>query len=339
MKGDSINFISAGAGSGKTTRLTQILMEKLAGKEAAPNGIIATTFTNKAAAELKERVRAMLLQQDRQDLAVSIFEAQIGTVNNVCGGLLRRFAFEMGLSIEQQVLDECAAKEHLARAIDSVVSADGLAEVTDLAQRFGNVKRQNGEPAWQDDIKAVIDHARYNNIDPREFAEFARKNADELLALFPQPADDRLEERVRSEISRTQPIIEKGYSIKPQKNTSAYLDLLRKFDRSLQNGRFTWNEWLNMAKAKPAKALHDATVRLDAVCRQVVMHPRLQWDIRRYLEIIFSIAEKALVIYQEQKRLSGFVDFADQEAMLLEGLDNSSVRKRLQEKLDLLLVD
>ena len=58
-----ITFISAGAGSGKTHRLTELLQEELTSRGARPAGVIATTFTRKAAAELRERVRAQLLQQ------------------------------------------------------------------------------------------------------------------------------------------------------------------------------------------------------------------------------------------------------------------------------------
>ena len=52
---DTLRFVSAGAGSGKTYRLTQILHEKLSSGQARPAGVIATTFTRKAATELRER--------------------------------------------------------------------------------------------------------------------------------------------------------------------------------------------------------------------------------------------------------------------------------------------
>jgi ATP-dependent exoDNAse (exonuclease V) beta subunit len=46
-----IRFISAGAGSGKTYRITQDLQAMLAGDEVRPSGVIATTFTRLAATE------------------------------------------------------------------------------------------------------------------------------------------------------------------------------------------------------------------------------------------------------------------------------------------------
>src|SRR5665213_4381003 len=101
-----IHFVSAGAGSGKTHRLTEILHERLASGEVRPSGVIATTFTKKAATELRERARAHLLNQGAYSLAHAMGQARIGTVNSVCGALLERFAFEAGLATEQQVLEE-----------------------------------------------------------------------------------------------------------------------------------------------------------------------------------------------------------------------------------------
>lgn len=335
----AIRFISAGAGSGKTTRLTSILGEKLLGKDVKPDGVIATTFTKKAAAELKDRVRAMLLEKNHEDLAVSIFEAQIGTVNSVCGVLLRRFAFELGLTIEQKVLDEHTAMEQLSRALDSAVCADDLASVTALAQRLGSVDYRTGELLWKKHVKEIIDLARYNNIDSEAFAGFARKNAAELLDLFPAPAGDDLEEKVLSAIAGLKPVVQRGLAVKPLKNTQNYLDALKRFEHSLEAGSFAWKEWLNMARQRPGKNLQPETEQLDTLCKEVVTHPGLHKDIRDYLMLVFAVAEKALGIYQDQKRRLGFIDFADQEAMLLKALENPAVRVRLREKLDLLLVD
>ena len=64
-----ITFISAGAGSGKTHRLTEILNKELNSGGVRPSGVIATTFTKKAATELRERVRAHLLKQGNFTLA------------------------------------------------------------------------------------------------------------------------------------------------------------------------------------------------------------------------------------------------------------------------------
>ena len=95
----NIHFISAGAGSGKTYRLTEQLQELLSdpNSKVTPSGVIATTFTKLAAGELQERVRGALIEAGQSGVANQMEQALIGTVNSVCGEILRRFAFEAGM--------------------------------------------------------------------------------------------------------------------------------------------------------------------------------------------------------------------------------------------------
>ena len=87
----NITFINAGAGSGKTYRLTELLYESLFSGFAQPERVIATTFTRKAAAELRERARTKLMERKAWSLAQQIGAARIGTVNSVCGDIVRGF--------------------------------------------------------------------------------------------------------------------------------------------------------------------------------------------------------------------------------------------------------
>ena len=102
----NIHFISAGAGSGKTWSLTRKLETLLTKGDVKPAGVIATTFTTLAAGELKERVRGRLIEAGQLGIANQMEQALIGTVNSVCGELLRRFGFEAGMPPDQQVLEE-----------------------------------------------------------------------------------------------------------------------------------------------------------------------------------------------------------------------------------------
>lgn len=101
MSGDNkmnIEFVRAGAGSGKTYYLTHLLASRLEDKSARAPAVIATTFTVKAATELRERARSTLLKKGRLDLAAAVGQARIGTINSVCGQLIHRFCFELGVS-------------------------------------------------------------------------------------------------------------------------------------------------------------------------------------------------------------------------------------------------
>ena len=133
---ETLRFLSAGAGSGKTHRLTQILHDMLIDARVRPSGVLATTFTNKAAAELRERVRAHLIEQGAYVHATAIGQARIGTVNSVCGNLLARFAFEAGMPMEQRVLDEPSATQLLDQAIEEVIEGKTLSTLLTVTRRL-----------------------------------------------------------------------------------------------------------------------------------------------------------------------------------------------------------
>ena len=131
----TLRFISAGAGSGKTYTLTNILGDELQNGRVKPGGVIATTFTVKAATELRERVRQHLLGHGLFDLANAMGQARIGTVNSVCGELLERFAFENGLAPSLQVIDEDQAKILMQKTIDEVLPSETIDVMMALSWR------------------------------------------------------------------------------------------------------------------------------------------------------------------------------------------------------------
>ena len=77
----NITYISAGAGSGKTYKLTHILADSIKDKKVKPEQIIMATFTEKAASELKEKARASLYECGLYDEAIQLDQAMIGTVH------------------------------------------------------------------------------------------------------------------------------------------------------------------------------------------------------------------------------------------------------------------
>lgn len=92
-------LVLAGAGTGKTRVLTTRLAHILATGRAFPNQILAVTFTNKAALEMKERVGSII-----GDAVESMF--WLGTFHSICVKILRRHADLVGLGTNFTILDQ-----------------------------------------------------------------------------------------------------------------------------------------------------------------------------------------------------------------------------------------
>ena len=328
-----LTFISAGAGSGKTYALTRKLGEMLDAGTVHPGGVIATTFTRKAASELRERVRQHLLESGRFSLASAMGQARIGTVNSVCGGLLERFAFEAGLAPRQRVLEESQASLLVKEAIDAARTGEEVAALSRLADRLGIEK-------WPDVLGKLVEQARVNDIAPELLPGFAEENANALLARFPRPTESDLSGAILELIDTALPALRATADSSGKKVSRQYVDLLEDFARRLKAGFAPWSDWIKVSKALPEVALHRPhAVAIQAMAAQVASHPGLHADIRSYLGQMFALCAEALVHYRERKLGLGVVDFADQEHLLLKLLDKPQVQAALAQELDLLMVD
>src|SRR5512147_1553200 len=104
-------LILAGAGSGKTRVLTTRIAWLIQTGQAAPAGILAVTFTNKAAKEMLLRLSAML--------PISIRGMWIGTFHGLCNRMLRAHHRDAGLPQLFQILDsgdQLSVVKRLAKA-------------------------------------------------------------------------------------------------------------------------------------------------------------------------------------------------------------------------------
>ena len=107
-RGQSL-LIVAGAGSGKTSVLTRRIAGLLQTREAWPSQILAITFTNKAAAEMRERVKSLV-----GDAAEGMW---ISTFHSACTRILRRQAESMGMKQSFTIYDTADQRALLKRII------------------------------------------------------------------------------------------------------------------------------------------------------------------------------------------------------------------------------
>lgn len=327
-----VRFISAGAGSGKTYRLTQELERALVEEGIAPARVIGTTFTVKAAAELRERVRERLIASGRIALAEQTAQALLGTVHSVSERLLRRFAFELGLSPELSVasLEDCAG--FFNQALD-----DTLAPTPGAVRRMNDVAWRLGIADWRADVKKIADRARENDLGPDALTAMGRRCADEFLAHFPRPEPSDWDEALFRAVQRA--LDEINLDEDTTAGTRDYYAWLKAAIYQLRRPPVPWSLWLSASKNSARKKSDAAAAPVRAAALAYDRHPEFHADIRLYIEECYRIAAGALARFQAIKTERGLIDFGDMEQKLLAALDEPAVRARLGQELELLLVD
>ena len=116
-------LVRAGAGTGKTTVLVERFVRAVVHDEVPVEGMLAITFTDKAAAEMRERVRARFLELGRREDARSAEGAAISTIHGFCARLLRTHALAAGIDPDYHVLDGLEAERVAVDAFDLALEA------------------------------------------------------------------------------------------------------------------------------------------------------------------------------------------------------------------------
>jgi len=127
-------LILAGAGSGKTRVLTTRIAWLIQTGQVSPAGVLAVTFTNKAAKEMMARLQAML--------PINTRGMWIGTFHGVCNRLLRAHFRDAGLPQAFQILDSADQLAALKRLLKSLHVDDEKYPPRQLAWFINNAKDQ-----------------------------------------------------------------------------------------------------------------------------------------------------------------------------------------------------
>ncbi|HUY71451.1 MAG TPA: UvrD-helicase domain-containing protein [Gaiellaceae bacterium] len=99
-------FVSAGAGTGKTSVLVERFVGAVCDEGLDVESVLVITYTRKAAGELRARIRAALTARGRPELARELDGAWISTIHGFCSRLLRAHPFAVGIDPGYHELDE-----------------------------------------------------------------------------------------------------------------------------------------------------------------------------------------------------------------------------------------
>jgi ATP-dependent helicase/nuclease subunit A len=348
-------LVEAAAGTGKTTCMVDRMLALVRSGTAKPDGIVAVTFTKKAAGELRRRFRERLQQSaaaatvepERSRLAAALARIDsmvIGTIHSFAGRLLRERPLEAGVDPGFRELDEpgdrllrrqawrdfvtAAASDHpgLIAGLDAV----GL-RLGDLGRLFierfatyGDVERwPAAETPAPDTASLVRDLGAFAaGIEAANFPPAADRGTDELMNSLEQFA------RMFRRIDATSIV--------------AVMDLLHELDRSPKVTQAGW-PGTGATDAEVKASRKTVAARWQAAwddIRERVARPALwQWRAHRY-PIVIATLRAALDTYDRARAARGVLSFQDllcKVATLL--ADDADVRRSFRNRYTHILVD
>jgi ATP-dependent helicase/nuclease subunit A len=121
-------FVAAGAGTGKTAVLVERFVHAVLDEGLDVDSLLVITYTERAAGELRARIRSRLIERGRSDLALELDNAWISTIHGFCRRLLGAHPLAAGIDPGFRILDEPQAlvlqAEAFTTALERFCAAD-----------------------------------------------------------------------------------------------------------------------------------------------------------------------------------------------------------------------
>ncbi len=164
----NILYLNAGAGSGKTFYLTKTFADKVlehsenSSKGCTPSQVIMTTFSEKAAADIKRDARTRFLENNLMTEAAELDAANIGTVHAVAYKYIQKYWYLLGISAKCEVMTDDNKEAHISLTLGDVTSPEDIAAFRHFAETV-NLKLERSTKYdygfWKKAVKEIISKA------------------------------------------------------------------------------------------------------------------------------------------------------------------------------------
>ena len=352
---EPLSIVPAGAGSGKTFAIQQRLGEWVAAGKVAPERIMAVTYTEAAASELRERISAKLLELGRVEDALRLAEAYITTIHGFGLRVLAEFAFDGGASPQPRLLNDYEQSTLIRRALARTDKADAIAERLEaFGYSYDFSKGRAAVDVFRDDVLAAVQLLRSIGGASAGVADrLALSTVERVVRRYGRTAgEEDLREKVLGAISKLlrefPDCLDKAHG----KTKAAREDFIRDYrnlTRAVQTGALghDWKLWQSLRTLRTSNKRHKLPERYDDLAMNVVRaaahFPNHPGPLKHAIEHLISLvgaAHGALQHYADAKRLAGLVDYDDMIAMASRVLSTRpNVLDTLVGRIDCMVVD
>ncbi len=354
-----MTLVKAGAGAGKTYHIQKTTVEWVKQGHVQADRILAVTFTNAAAAEMRERIRLALMAEGLVVDAAKVRNAQISTIHVFGLSVLERYCFELGLSPSpRQLTDE--EKDVLVKL--ALGDVDIIETILDDLGKWG-YKLSNKGGGWQ----SAVDQFKNTilNVIHKLRIIAIEYNKDELDRLITQASgylrtiykeQSFKEETLNNTLWQTVSAIQKKYTYEELMQawgsnaaTRNFVDAAFKAtEHQLQSD---WKIWVKLQRIETAPKIfnkktgdpkhEDSQLAFDVweAAEKLTVHPGPLREAIDHVTILIKSAFDVLGKYQALKRQNSLVDFSDMINVADSMLQNDAWLTEIKDNYDCLIID
>ena len=349
----ALTIVPAGAGSGKTHYLQTELARRIKEEGLAPESIVAVTFTEAAAAELRGRIRAALVSSNMLDQATQLDQAYISTIHSFGLRLIGEFAFDGALSPTPRLLNDDEQGMLVSRAMSHSDGATLMMENLDrYGYRYNFMSETTPEDSFRKGLLSFI--ATLRGIGKTGAS-------DKLIVPVEQKIRDlygstRIAEHLKdallsaiTALLRVFPAdLSPGYSSVKSASEQLRNDFYRM--RRASNGKALDTDWklwqelramrISNKRTKLPPDYDDLAEQVMSAAHALPLHPGPLQDALNHARALLLAATESLNRYGDEKQQRGLVDFTDMLSQA-HGLlcSNQQVADAFRQRVGCLVVD
>lgn len=333
-------FISAGAGSGKTYRITTDVAKMVFDHKLNPEQVIMTTFTKAAAQELREKAKKELAKLGLHREAQQMEHALIGTVHSVANTFLTKYWYLLGIMPDAAAMEENELQMYRDHSLRGLLEPKDRSFLFKYAETYNVIydskERKSGidYEFWKKDLCSVLNYIQWYSINEEQLQNSIETTDSFINCLEPQD-DNSLMKQAQDVIIEVE---------------EALNNLRRQTDKS-RNERKRINSYKN--RALNAEELSDLEIIAKGRCKDSENTKRFSAslaastlftkesavDHRKYAALIFRLASRWQKEYRQYKDEHHLIDFNDMEKMFLQLLEKKEVQRDITSRYTHLFVD
>lgn len=314
-------LVSAGAGSGKTWRIVQEVVERVA--HGLPlDRLAAVTFTEAAAGELQERLRAGLRQRGLVAEAAGIERANVCTIHRFALTLLRRYPLPASLPPDPMVLEQDQAHALFHRSLQEVLRASELTIEDDVARL----------------VSDLVEKARSLGMEVDELsAQAPAAIAAVAGALPPAGVAGPLDAALRAALDAAYEWLDAG--AKPRSTDDGIRRELRALRREEPVYPLDAAERLLRSPAPSKTFFKELPALMPAAHGVATRHPASHERVASLVEEAFRLAADAMRAYEDARHRLGALDFEEMQLRALRLLTDDRYARAVAAELPFVVVD